>query len=314
MRTSGKPARVYPPRINKGDTVGIIAPGSPISRELLRAGCNKLESLGYKTFYFNTIFNQEHYFAGAHRQRAEELEQMFVRPEIRAIICARGGYGCNYLLPHLNLRIIRDNPKMFVGYSDVTTLLTYICDQADMCTYHGPMVIKDYAEAKNDDAGPLVLDNGEKGIEIRVGSERKQPRPGAAKGILYGGCLSLIAASLGTPYEVKTKNCILFLEDINAKPYQVDRMLMQLKYAGKLAEVRAAVFGEMVGCVQPGGQDYTLQEIVARVLSDLEIPVAFGLPSGHVSAPPNYSLPLGSMVELKVTADDFLLRSTGSGD
>jgi muramoyltetrapeptide carboxypeptidase len=176
------------------------------------------------------------------------------------------------------------------------------------------MVIKDYAEAKNDDAGPLVLDNGEKGIEIRVGSERKQPRPGAAKGILYGGCLSLIAASLGTPYEVKTKNCILFLEDINAKPYQVDRMLMQLKYAGKLAEVRAAVFGEMVGCVQPGGQDYTLQEIVARVLSDLEIPVAFGLPSGHVSAPPNYSLPLGSMVELKVTADDFLLRSTGSGD
>jgi len=314
MRTPGKPARVYPPKVCKGDTVGIVAPGSPISRELLRAGCNKLESLGYKTFYFNTIFNQEHYFAGAHRQRAEELEQMFLRPEIRAIICARGGYGCNYLLPDLNLRIIRENPKMFVGYSDVTTLLTYICDQTDMCTYHGPMVISDYAVAKSDDRGPLVLDNGEKGIEIRGAGEHQQPRAGSAKGVLYGGCLSLIAASLGTPYDVKTKNTILFLEDINAKPYQIDRMLMQMKYAGKFADVRGVVFGEMVGCVQPTGQDYTLQEIVGRVLSELEIPVAFGLPSGHVSAPPNHSLAFGTMVELNVSADGFLLRSSGVGD
>jgi muramoyltetrapeptide carboxypeptidase len=105
---------------------------------------------------------------------------------------------------------------------------------------------------------------------------------------------------------------VLFLEDINAKPYQIDRMLMQMKYAGKFADVQAVVFGEMVGCVQPSGQDYTLQEIVGRVLSDLEIPVAFGLPSGHVSAPPNYSLPFGAEVELKVTDDDFSLKSAGA--
>jgi muramoyltetrapeptide carboxypeptidase len=176
------------------------------------------------------------------------------------------------------------------------------------------MVIKDYAEAKSDDTGPLVLDNGKKGFEIRGSGDQKQPRAGEAEGVLYGGCLSLIAASLGTPYEVKTKNSILFLEDINAKPYQIDRMLMQMKYAGKFAEVKGVVFGEMVGCVQPTGQDYTLQEIVGRVLSDLEIPVAFGLPSGHVSAPPNYSLPFGAMVELNVGDDNFLLKSARAGD
>jgi muramoyltetrapeptide carboxypeptidase len=312
MRTSGKPARVYPQRVSPGDTVGIIAPGSPISSDLLRAGCKTLERLGYKPFYFASILDQDHYFAGAHQQRAHELEQMFLKPEIRAIVCARGGYGCNHLLPHINLETVRKNPKMFIGYSDVTTLLTYFCDQTDVIMYHGPMVTKDYAEASDVTGGEwLRLNNFDGGFEIRGGERQRQPVEGEARGVLYGGCLTLLAASLGTPYEIKTENTILFLEDINAKPYQIDRMLMQMKYSGKFEEVRGVVFGEMVGCVQPGGQDYSLQDIVGRVLEDLKIPVGFGLPSGHVTSPPNYCLPIGAEVSLSVSADGFVLRSEG---
>jgi muramoyltetrapeptide carboxypeptidase len=312
MRSSGKPARVYPGKVSKGDTVGIISPGSPISSELLRAGCKTLESLGYKPFYFASILDQDHYFAGAHQQRASELEQMFLKPEIRAILCARGGYGCNHLLPQIDLETLRQNPKMFIGYSDVTTLLTYFCDQTDVVMYHGPMLTKDYAEAGSGrNAEWLRLNNFEDGFEIKGGKGQEQPVSGEAEGVLYGGCLTLLAASLGTPYEIKTENTILFLEDINAKPYQIDRMLMQMMYAGKFKEVRGVIFGEMVGCVQPGGQDYTLQDIVGRVLKKLGIPIAFGLQSGHVTSPPNYCLPMGAPVSLQVDEGGFVLRSEG---
>ncbi len=312
MRDSGKSARVLPPQVNRGDTVGIIAPGSPISRELLDAGCRKLQALGYKTFWFDSIFDSHMYFAGAHKQRARELEQMFLRSDIKAIVCARGGYGCNYLLPHINLEIIRENPKMFVGYSDVTTLLTYFCDHADLVTYHGPMVTKDYAEAGSDSRFQLLaLNNFETGFKIAGGDNQVQPKAGCAKGVLYGGCLSLLAASLGTPYQIKTENSILFIEDINAKPYQIDRMLMQLEYAGMLKEVRGVIFGEMLGCVQPGGQNYTLQEVISRVFGEFEIPIAFGLQSGHVSSPPNYCLPLGTEVGLEVSPEGFRLHALG---
>lgn len=313
MRTSGKAARVFPPQVRRGDTVGIIAPGSPISSELLEAGCKKLQSLGYRPFFFDTVLDQDHYFAGGHKQRARELEQMFLRPEIRAIVCARGGYGCNHLLPDIDLDIIRKNPKMFVGYSDVTTLLTYFCDQADVVMYHGPMVTKDYAEApEGSTPESLLLNNLVDGFEISGGEGQTQPRSGHAEGVLYGGCLSLLVASLGTPYEIRTENAILFLEDINAKPYQIDRMMMQLKYAGMFKTVRGVIFGEMVGCVQPGGQDYTLQQMVSRVLSEMDVPIAFGLPSGHISKPPNYCLPLGAEVSLEVSEEGFMLRSVNT--
>jgi muramoyltetrapeptide carboxypeptidase len=126
--------------------------------------------------------------------------------------------------------------------------------------------------------------------------------------VLYGGCLSMLAASLGTAYEIQTDNCILFLEDINTKPYQLDRMLMQLKLAGKLKGVRAVVFGEMLDCLQPGGQEYTLQEVILSVLGDLEVPLAYGIRSGHVSSPPNHILPIGVNAKLTVTQGKAVLE------
>jgi muramoyltetrapeptide carboxypeptidase len=303
MHKFGAPAKTIPEPLKPGDTIGVIAPGSAISQDLLSRGCSSLRALGYSPFYFDSILEKELYFAGSHKRRAWELEQMFLRSDVKAIICARGGYGCNHLLPLINLDVVRDNPKLFMGYSDVTTLLTYFCDHADLVTYHGPMVAKDFAEAVSPE-NSLAGANESRAIT----HEGPQLKTGNAQGVLYGGCLSMLAASLGTPYEIQTDNSILFLEDINTKPYQLDRMLMQLKLAGKLKGVRAVVFGEMLDCLQPGGQEYTLQEVILSVLGDLETPLAYGLRSGHVSSAPNHILPIGVNAKLTVTQDKAVLK------
>lgn len=293
-------SRIKPPALRSGDTVGIVAPASAIQKDLLEAGCAGLRRFGYKPFYLDSIFDHDLYFAGSVKRRARELEQMFTREDVRAIVCARGGYGANYLLEELDLDVIKAHPKIFVGYSDVTALLTWFADAANLVTFHGPMVTKDFAGEKGiDDASWLAALTGTRGWQVRADSQVKALVAGEASGTLYGGCLSILVASLGTPYAIKTAGTILFLEDIAAKPYQIDRMLMQLKLAGKLNGVRAIIFGEMRDCVQHAEQGYTLEEVILRVVGDLGIPTAFGLPSGHVSAQ-NITLPIGVSAKLTV--------------
>jgi muramoyltetrapeptide carboxypeptidase len=192
------------------------------------------------------------------------------------------------------------NPKPFIGYSDNTTLLTWFADNG-LVTFHGPMVIKDFgADGGVDPASWMAVLGSASGYESVFADQVEPLVPGRAEGTLYGGCLSLLVASLGTPHEIKTEGTILFLEDMNEKPYQIDRMLMQLKLAGKLEGVRGILFGEMLDCFQPNGQDYTLQQVVLRVLSDSKIPIAYGFPSGHVRSA-NRVLPLGVKATLEVT-------------
>ena len=297
--------RLKPPPLHPGDTVGIVAPGSPIKRDLLLAGCEGLRHLGYKPVYQDSILDRDLYFAGSARRRARELEEMFERDDVRAIICARGGYGTNYLLQELDLARLRRHPKIFVGYSDVTTLLTWFTS-AGLVTFHGPMVTKDFAVPEGVhlaswNAALAATSPWE--LSFSAGSEVKALVEGTAEGTLYGGCLSMLAASLGTPYEIDTRETILFMEDVAAKPFQVDRMLMQLKLAGKLEAVRGIVFGEMLDCAPPGVElDYTLEEVVTRVLRGLHIPVAYGLRSGHVTRE-NITLPLGVRCSLQASKD-----------
>jgi muramoyltetrapeptide carboxypeptidase len=300
---------IKPRTLRPGDKVGIVAPASNIKREALEAGCAGLRQAGYEPFYFDSIFDRDLYFAGSIERRARELEDMFVRDDIRAIVCARGGYGSNYLLPALDaktldltldLKKIAANPKIFVGHSDLTTLQTTFLDHTKLVAFHGPMVCKDFAI--NDGVEWSSWQNavsGAIGWEIGEGSGAKPLRAGEAEGILYGGCLSILVAALGTPYDINTAGTILFLEDIAAKPYQIDRMLMQLKLAGKLKNVQGIIFGEMLDCRQTPNQDYTLEEVVLRVVEDLKIPVAFGLRSGHVSRA-NITLPFGVNARLEV--------------
>jgi muramoyltetrapeptide carboxypeptidase len=302
MPSTDPTSRIRPPALQAGDIVGIVAPASNVGRDPLEEGCQTLRNLGYKPFYFNSIFDQELYFAGSVDRRARELEEMFLRDDVRAIICARGGYGSNYLLQELDLEKIKRHPKIFVGYSDLTCLLTYFSDAVGFVTFHGPMVTKDFSRQ-----GGVDLDSwknavsGISGWTVEVNPEVKPLVQGSAEGILYGGCLSILVASLGTPCEIQTEGTILFLEDVAAKPFQIDRMLMQLKLAGKLNGVQGIVFGEMQECVQIANKDqgYKLEEVILRVIGDLGVPVAYGLRSGHVSRG-NITLPIGVRAALDV--------------
>jgi len=302
--------RVKPPALRPGDTIGIIAPASNIQRTLLESASKALRALGYMPVYGESILDQDLYFAGPVQRRARELEDMFLRPEVRAIICARGGYGTNYLLGAIDLEKIKAHPKIFMGYSDVTSLLTYFTDAAGFVTFHGPMATKDFTHAKGVDM--LSWEAAIQGTSawcLNTGPETgvKPLVEGSGQGILYGGCLSMLSASLGTPYEIRTAGTILFIEDVATKPYQIDRMLMQLKLAGKLDDVRGIVFGEMLNCEQGKDQDYTLEQVVLRIVGRLGVPVAYGLRSGHVSRQ-NVTLPLGVRAALEVSHHEVEFR------
>ncbi len=302
--------RIKPPALRPGDTIGIVAPASNIKRSDLEAGCDGLRRAGYRPFYFDSILDRDIYFAGSVERRAGELQEMFAREEVRAIVCARGGYGANYLLEALDLEKIKVHPKIFVGYSDATTLLTYFSDAAGFVAFHGAMVAKDWLHEDGVDltswqaalAGTVAWEP-----DLGAGSEARGLVEGAAEGVLYGGCLSILVASLGTPYEIHTDGTILFVEDVAAKPYQIDRMLMQLKLAGKLDGVRGIVFGEMRDCLQNANQGYTLEEVVLRIVGSLGVPVAYGVRSGHVTAG-NITLPIGVRAGLTVRGGKVSLR------
>jgi muramoyltetrapeptide carboxypeptidase len=300
--------RVKPPALRPGDAVGIVAPASNVKAADLELGCEAMRRAGYHPLYFDSILEKDLYFAGSVERRARELEEMFVRDDIRGIVCARGGYGANYLLKALDLEKIRIHPKIFVGYSDITTLLTWFYDEAGFVTFHGPMAAKDWSHENGVDlASWQAAASGTAPWDVPLNAEVSGLADGEAEGILYGGCLSILVASLGTPYEIKTAGTILFLEDIAAKPFQIDRMLMQLKLSGKLDEVRGIVFGEMLDCIQTSNQDYTLQEVITRIVGDLRIPVVFGVRSGHVSAG-NITLPFGARARLSVNSGAVSLR------
>jgi muramoyltetrapeptide carboxypeptidase len=292
--------RVKPLALRPGDTIGIVAPASNVNKADFEVGCAAVQRAGYRPFYFDSIFDRDLYFAGTLERRLRELHEMFARDDVRAIVCARGGYGANYLLKELDLEKIKSRPKIFVGYSDHTALLTNFTDSGNFTTFHGPMVAKDWNHENGVDlpSWQAAL-SGTTPWSVALGVEVSALADGEAEGILYGGCLSILVASLGTPYEIKTADTILFLEDVAAKPFQIDRMLMQLKLGGYLDEVRGIVFGEMLDCVQTANQGYTLQDVVMRIVGDLGVPVAYGVHSGHVTSG-NITLPFGVRARLIV--------------
>jgi len=204
------------------------------------------------------------YLAGSDKRRAEELMAMFNDPEVKAIFAARGGYGSVRLLPYLEEERLRAHPKIFMGYSDVTTLLVYFQQRFRWVVFHGPMVAREFADGPGHYDEELLrrtLMRAEPIGEIDT-SGVAVLSPGVATGRLTGGCLSLLVSTLGTPYEFDATDAILFLEDYAAKPYQVDRMLTQLRDSGKLRAVRGLIFGEMTECVQHPHQDYTLVDVI----------------------------------------------------
>jgi muramoyltetrapeptide carboxypeptidase len=299
--------RLLPLALRHGDTVGIIAPASNLKEDALLDGCEALRRLGYNPVYDNSILEHDLYFAGSAQRRLRELHSMFERNDVSAIVCARGGYGANYLVDNVDLDLIRRHPKIFIGYSDITSLLTLLYDEAGLVVFHGPMAAKDFAEESGVDVASWekALTGSNSWVVERSGA--KSLVSGSAEGIFYGGCLPMLVATLGTRHEIQTPGTILFLEDVGSKPYQIDRMLMQLKLAGKFEGVRGIVFGEMNDCVQHALQGYTLEDVVLRIVGSLGVPVAFGLRSGHVAVR-NITLPIGVRASLVVTEEQTQLQ------
>ncbi|HSK44088.1 MAG TPA: LD-carboxypeptidase [Candidatus Binatia bacterium] len=297
---------IRPAALREGDKIGLIAPASSFSRESFLAGCDRLRQMGYEPVYSQNIFDRDIYFAGTVERRAHEFHEFWRRDDIAALICVRGGYGSNYLLEKLDYDMIAERPKILLGCSDITSLLTAIHDRTGLIGFHGPMVAKDIADGTFDGASWESALQGAANWSVPT-SGVEVLRTGKAAGRLYGGCLSMLVASLGTPFEVQTDGAILFIEDIAEKPFRIDRMLMQLRLAGKLEGVRGFVFGEMLDCAPPKSETYTLQQVLMRVLAPYKVPIVYGLKSGHVTSG-NITLPIGVQAELEAEGADVNLR------
>jgi muramoyltetrapeptide carboxypeptidase len=293
---------IKPKALREGDTIGIIAPAGPISRERLEQGEKVLHEMGFKIKYESSIFESSRYLAGSDQRRGEEFNRMFADPDVHAIFCARGGYGSARTLAFVDEIAIKANPKIFLGYSDITSFLLYLYKRCSLVTFHGPMVAIDPDKLVRDKTRASLLS----ALTLSIGADPASTGPntlkilksGFAEGVLLGGCLSILIHSLGTRYEPDFKDKILFLEDIDEAPYRIDRMLTHLKSAGKLQQVNGIVFGEMKRCHPSPEDGYPLEEVLLDVLRDLDIPVLFGFPSGHASGEDNLTLPIGVRVQV----------------
>lgn len=291
---------IKPHPLKPGDSVAIAAPGACLTqegREYLERAVSTLEELGFRVKTTPDPHRKNHYLAGEDRERAEELMALFSDPDVRAIFCARGGYGSQRIIPLIDPRVIHRNPKIFVGSSDITTLLVYLLEQCHLVPFHGPNVATRQfleGEAKRTQASlKETLDLGYPG-EIPFCRPLKT---GIRKGKIKGGCLSLLVTTIGTAYEIDLRGAILFVEDLNEPLYRIDRMLTHMRHAGKLDQIGGLVLGEMVGCQDATGIE--LESVILDLFRDQEIPIILAFPSGHGRT--NLTIPLG----VEVTLDGY---------
>lgn len=293
------PAPLKPPALRPGDSIRIISLASPVEEDRLQKGCAELGRLGYKSqFNRESVLAGDGFFAGSAAARITALKEALSESSTRAVICSRGGYGSNYLLEGLSVALT--TPKLFVGYSDLTSLQIFLWQKFRWVTLYGPMV------AAGLDKGAGAPEGYDRESLLRAVAETKQGwaidlkgqviSAGAAEGTLLGGCLTLIETSLGTPWELDTHGAILILEDRAIKPWQVDRALMHLKQAGKFRGVAGIILGEFTDSEAPAGSE-TVEDVARRVLGPLGIPVVWGAPVGHCSRP-MLTLPLGVRARL----------------
>ena len=315
MRTSlTKPRALHP-----GATLAIVSPASTPKPDLVQQGIDRLQVLGYKTILGqHALDSGPLYYAGSLAHRLRDLHTAFADPAIDAILCTRGGWGSAELLPHLDAALIRANPKPFIGYSDHTSLHIWLRNEANLVTFYGPMAAADFSRPVSSQQDGVDLASWRSSLHLtgegsnpsfsatfspwQLGIEAglRTLRPGRASGTLTGGCLAIYAEALGTPYAPRiAAPSILFLEDIGVKPFQWERMILHLRYAGHLENATGIVFGDMKQCVPPDQEAY-LDQAILHALRDFPGPIAIGLRSGHVNTQ-NITLPLGTATTLDLT-------------
>lgn len=295
----GRPTiKLLPIPANAG--ISVISPASFANAERVEAGMERLRALGFAPLPgASTQARGPLYFAGTPEERLADLHAAFAEKDTSIVAAVRGGYGSNYLLNGLNLEMIRTHPKAFFGYSDLTGIQLHLLDRLGLPAFHGPMVAADFANADGAHLPSFRAALAGEPYTVSTAEGLRSLKPGTAHGTLYGGCLSILVAMLGTPWEPATEGKLIFLEDLAAKPYQVDRMLWQLRSAGKLNGVCGIVFGEMLDCASPGAPESLLEDVIVHFFRDAKFPVAIGLRSGHVSRE-NVTLTFG--VEAELTA------------
>jgi muramoyltetrapeptide carboxypeptidase len=291
IRTTSKASILKPPRLQPGDQIGVISPAGPVTRSDLQAGLKTLESSGLRVLVAPHVYEKRGYLAGEDEARLTDLHAMFQDPDIAAIICARGGYGTLRLLDKIRYDLIEKNPKILVGYSDITALLIAIHAKTGLVTFHGPMV-RELTRPKQrnwDSLFRLISSSQPIKIGLTGGSAFKT---GKVAGPLIGGNLSLLCHLVGTPFLPSLDGCILFMEEKGEPLYRLDRMMTHLVLSGQLRRLSGLVVGEFEGC----GDQSSITQLVGEILLALEIPLATGLPAGHGLK--NLTLPIGLMAEL----------------
>lgn len=299
--------KIRPQRLQKGDTIGIIAPSSPPNQENLERSLAFLEQLGLKWKFGKHVKNVHGYLAGTDEERLQDLHDMFADPEIKGIICAGGGYGSARYTDKIDLQLMKENPKVFWGFSDITFLHTAMGLYSNLVTFHGPMLASCVGKDTFHELSAKMFQQLFEPMELHY-TEAISPlvtiTTGVAQGELVGGNLSLLASGIGTKFEVDTKGKLLFIEDVGEEPYKVDGLLNQLRMAGKLKEAAGIVIGDFSDA-EPKKQKetLTLDEVFIEYTANLGIPVVKGFKIGHCQ--PHFAIPLG--VGAKLDADNKTL-------
>lgn len=308
---------IRPRHLEPGATLGIIAPASaPPDPKKVDLAIAALEQLKFRTKLAKNVHQRHGFLAGSDRDRAADLMQMFADPNVDGILCVRGGYGTARLLPRLDYAAIKRNTKVFVGYSDITSLHCAFLVKSNLISFHGPMLNSDFAHddmpafATQSFLRALMRPEAAGDISAGYAGKVKTLRAGVANGRLIGGNISILCASLGTPWQPPFRDRILFLEDVEEVPYRFDRMLTQLLNAGLLQQVAGIAIGINQGCFDPKAKtanEYrqTLEDVFRERLLPLKVPVVMDLPFGHV--PHNATLPVGAQVTLDATNGRLLV-------
>ncbi len=315
---------IRPRALRPGDTVGLITPSTyvtdPDRLELVR---RTIDYLGLKAKWGANVRKREGYLGGSIQARVDDLHTAFSDPEVKGVFCVRGGYGSAMLLDRIDFALIRRNPKIFLGYSDITALHLGIHQQTGLVTFHGPMTLARFSDYTLDcfkralfDPKPLgLLGNPPEKSQFRPNHLTRVIRPGKATGALTGGNLTLISTTMGTPWEIDTAGRILFIEDVDEQPYSMDRMLTQLRLAGKFRDIKGLIIGECSGCVpreyKPSFEStFSLGEVLDNILGNLKVPVLTGMTIGHTED--QLTLPLGVSATLDTASATLTINEAAT--
>lgn len=293
----GQPAlsktRLFPKRLKAGDVIGLVTPAGPIVKQQLDDTISKLEGLGFKAYHTGSVLSQYGYFAGPDQERADDLMHMFTNLSVDGILCVRGGYGAIRILDLLDFQQIKRNPKVFIGYSDITALLTSIYEQTGLITFHGPMGVSPFNEFTLTSFKQVLMNPVNQYVYPYEREENTGDNPefdtytivgGEAEGELIGGNISVLDSMIGSKYEPDFQQKIVYLEEIDEKTYRVDKMLVHLLQATNLKEAAGIVMGVFKNCNVNNEPRLTLREAITDLLRPLNMPISYGMPFGHIDA------------------------------